>query len=155
MVKAAEKLNRNSLEQLGGQIEHERHKHEKNIFLMLGVLGVLFIFGIAGSSYLLELNLVDAFYFTASTITTVGFGDIVPVTPQAKIFSAIFMVIGVGLGLYLLTQIAGYFLERREEALVKRLAQITTVRKKAHHVGRHILRKAGFKSRDIVDGHKD
>jgi len=33
-----------------------------------------------------HISFVDVLYFTAVTITTVGYGDIVPVTPQARLF---------------------------------------------------------------------
>jgi voltage-gated potassium channel len=33
-----------------------------------------------------EISLADILYFTMITVTTVGYGDIVPVTPQARMF---------------------------------------------------------------------
>ncbi|MCF8707490.1 potassium channel family protein [Rhizorhapis sp. SPR117] len=36
-----------------------------------------------------DVNFVDILYFTTVTITTVGYGDIVPVTPQARLFEAL------------------------------------------------------------------
>ncbi|MBB4632120.1 potassium channel family protein [Sphingosinicella soli] len=35
-----------------------------------------------------EISFIDAVYFTAVTVTTTGFGDIVPVTPRARMFDA-------------------------------------------------------------------
>lgn len=36
-----------------------------------------------------QISFVDVLYFTAVTITTVGYGDIVPVTPQARLFDTL------------------------------------------------------------------
>ncbi len=36
-----------------------------------------------------EISFVDAVYFTAVTVTTTGFGDIVPVTDRARLFDAV------------------------------------------------------------------
>lgn len=38
---------------------------------------------------------LTAFYFTITTITTVGYGDILAVNPTEKIFCMFIMVIGV------------------------------------------------------------
>lgn len=40
---------------------------------------------------------IDALYFTVTTLTTTGYGDIVPHTPTGKLFSVFIMVIGVAL----------------------------------------------------------
>lgn len=38
-----------------------------------------------------EISFIDVLYFTTVTVTTVGYGDIVPVTPEARLFEAIFV----------------------------------------------------------------
>ena len=40
---------------------------------------------------------IDALYFTVSTLTTTGYGDITPTTPSGKLFSVVIMVVGVSL----------------------------------------------------------
>lgn len=40
---------------------------------------------------------VDAIYFTVTTLTTTGYGDITPTTPAGKMFSVVIMVVGVAL----------------------------------------------------------
>ncbi|MCH8031646.1 MAG: cyclic nucleotide-binding domain-containing protein [Bacteroidetes bacterium] len=49
---------------------------------------------------------VDALYWTTSTITTVGYGDIVPVTPGQKVYGIGVMMLGVGIYAYLIGNIA-------------------------------------------------
>ncbi len=40
---------------------------------------------------------VDALYFTVTTLTTTGYGDITPTTPWAKLLAVLIMVVGVAL----------------------------------------------------------
>ena len=44
---------------------------------------------------------IDALYFTVTTLTTTGFGDITLTTPGGKLLTVLIMVVGVGLFLQL------------------------------------------------------
>jgi voltage-gated potassium channel len=48
-------------------------------------------------------SIVDSLYVTAQTVTTVGFGDVVPRTVAGRAFATVFMMVGVGIVLYALT----------------------------------------------------
>lgn len=63
-------------------------------------VAVLISYGIVGSHYIMGLDPVDSVYFTITTITTVGFGDIVPITATQKIFTITLVLGGVGLLAY-------------------------------------------------------
>lgn len=43
-----------------------------------------------------KLSLIDAFYFSSMTLTTVGYGDFVPRTNIGKIFTSVFAFMGIG-----------------------------------------------------------
>jgi potassium channel subfamily K, other eukaryote len=58
---------------------------------------------------------VDSIYFSITTITTVGYGDLHPTTPLSRLFTSIFAlvgVIGVGMALGVVTQ---YIVDKSEE----------------------------------------
>ena len=62
------------------------------LFLTTSVIYALFFQGRQGfAAY------IDALYFTVTTLTTTGYGDITPATPVQKIFSVFIMVIGFAL----------------------------------------------------------
>jgi voltage-gated potassium channel len=42
-------------------------------------------------------GLIDAFYFSVTTLTTVGFGDPAPTTPVGKLFTVFYILSGLGL----------------------------------------------------------
>ena len=44
-----------------------------------------------------KLTWVDAYYFSVTTLSTVGYGDIVPKTPGQKLFTTLYIFIGVGI----------------------------------------------------------
>ena len=55
-------------------------------------------------------TLIDAFYFSVTTLTTVGFGDPAPTTPVGKLFTVFYILSGLGL-------IAGFINAIAEENL--------------------------------------
>ncbi|MCP4363634.1 MAG: two pore domain potassium channel family protein [Chloroflexi bacterium] len=40
---------------------------------------------------------LDSFYFTVVTLATVGYGDLAPTRPESKIFTVLYIIIGLGL----------------------------------------------------------
>jgi voltage-gated potassium channel len=55
-------------------------------------------------------SLIDAFYFSVTTLTTVGLGDLTPTTPIGKLFTVGYIFSGLGL-------IAGFINAIAEENL--------------------------------------
>lgn len=39
---------------------------------------------------------IDSFYFTIVTLATVGYGDFAPTTPVSKLFTSVYIVLGIG-----------------------------------------------------------
>lgn len=59
--------------------------------LLLLALGTWFYARVEG------WNALDALYFSVITLTTVGYGDFSPHTPAGKIFTMIYVLVGLGL----------------------------------------------------------
>ena len=59
---------------------------------------------------------INAFYFTVITLTTIGYGDIVPKTEIGKIAASLFALIGVAIFLFCVGIIAeNYFFKRMDK----------------------------------------
>jgi voltage-gated potassium channel len=69
----------------------------------LVALMALFIYGIIGSMYIMHLDIINSLYYTVITIATVGYGDIIPITPVQKLFTITLVLGGVGLVAYVFT----------------------------------------------------
>src|ERR687897_2106272 len=76
-------------------------------FVSLAVLaGVAIISGTGFYSLVEGLRLVDALYFSVVTLTTVGYGDFAPETDVGKLFTAVYVLVGVGILLAFVTTVA-------------------------------------------------
>lgn len=64
-------------------------------------------------------GLVDSIYFCISTLTTVGYGDLVPDSILTKLLSSFFAFAGMGLVGLVLNKTGDYFLEKQERMFLK------------------------------------
>lgn len=71
------------------------------------------IIGTTGFMVLENLSFYDAAYLAVVTIATVGFGDIVPKTPAGRLFTCVFIIIGVGLAYYTFMLVISLSIEGR------------------------------------------
>jgi len=80
------------------------------------ILGTLFLLGgVFYYSHVEGWSYVDAFYFSTMSLTTVGYGDLVPTTDGSKIFTSIYSIFGIGVMLYLLGSVVSTFLFNQEK----------------------------------------
>src|SRR5947209_5642583 len=59
--------------------------------------------GTLGFHLLEEWTFSDSLYVTLQTLTTVGYGDVTPQTAAGRVFASLYMFMGVGVVLYVLT----------------------------------------------------
>ncbi len=64
------------------------------------LLGAVIVYGIAGYTVLEGWNLLDAFYMTIITISTVGYSELHPLSTTGRLFTSTLIVVGVGTMLY-------------------------------------------------------
>ena len=72
----------------------------RNLMLSIMLLLILFIVGIYFYHEFEGWNYLDTIYFMSMTITTVGFGDIVPQTDLGKIFTVLVVWIGISIAFF-------------------------------------------------------
>jgi voltage-gated potassium channel len=67
------------------------------LLLIFGLLVLVWAVGAVFYHLVEGLSYIDAVYFTAATLTTVGYGDIAPQTDAGKLFTAVYVFVGIGI----------------------------------------------------------
>jgi voltage-gated potassium channel len=93
----------------------------KRILLWALSLLVFMLLGSVGFVWLEGFSFFDALYLTVLSLTTVGFGDIVPVTRAGRAYTMVLVLSGIGLMFYIVTSLARVVVEGEiKSALGKR-----------------------------------
>lgn len=73
-------------------------KEEKTRFYLLLALTVsILLLGTGFYHYVEGFSIIDSFYFSVVTLTTVGYGDLYPTTEIGKLFTAGYVISGIGI----------------------------------------------------------
>lgn len=67
---------------------------------------VLLLSGTLFYSYAEGWNLLDSLYFSVMTMTTIGYGDLVPTTSLSKVFTIIYTFVSIGVFVSLAAKLA-------------------------------------------------
>jgi len=79
------------------------------------ILVILFLFvGTIFYSTIEGWTSVDSLYFSAMTLTTVGYGDLYPTTIASKLFTSFYAVFGVGTMFYVFGTLISKYLVQKE-----------------------------------------
>lgn len=105
-----------------------------------------------GFAILEKRSLLDSFYWAIVTLTTVGYGDVTPVTAAGKIFSLFIMILGIGTIAIFAGIIAMYLIGLQaliEERRVKRMKKIMLICGYNEKI-KNFLKEIDIESKDIV-----
>lgn len=108
-----------------------------SLYLALGV--TIYYFNRDHFSGLETNPIVDALYFCIVTMCTIGYGDIAPVTPCAKLFSCFFVLVGFGFIDIMLSGVVNYVLDLQENMILNS----TKMNDAGHHIGNKGLEERG------------
>ncbi len=132
---------------------HIRARIVYGIILITGLLAT----GTAFYAHYEKWSWVDALYFSAYTITTVGYGEFVPTSDFTKLFTVAYLFVGVGSGLYVLSSIASELIKRREiewlKATQKRNIQIKNIGKIGKDITNAAAKKFRYDRTEITKAH--
>jgi voltage-gated potassium channel len=83
----------------------------------------------------------DALWWAIVTATTVGYGDVSPVTLQGRVIAVFLMITGIGvIGVFTAT-VASFFFEREQEAEIRLSARLETLERKVDELRRLLERE--------------
>lgn len=85
-------------------------------------ISALFIWIIMGTvlfHWMEDWTWIQSFYFTVSTLATVGYGDMHPTTDGARLFTALFILTGVGITVTALGVIGSSYIDNRARRITQ------------------------------------
>jgi len=88
--------------------------------IALLILLIVVVIGTIGFHGIEKWSLIDSFYTTMTTLSTVGYGDYTPKTTQGKVFTVLIIILGVGTMLYSFGLISETVIEGRLRKLLGR-----------------------------------
>jgi voltage-gated potassium channel len=100
----------------------------------LVALGLITAIGTAGYTLLEGLPIGQAMYLTVMTLTTVGYGDVVPHTAGGRVFTMVLVLTGLGTVFYLASVGAEIVLEGHLRDLLGRNAMQRRISELRQHV---------------------
>jgi len=86
----------------------------------LRILIILLVFAVGTFGYYFiggNWTLLQALYMAIITITTVGYGEVKPLSPAGHVFTIFFILLGLSTAAVLATQLAGEFIENNFKAI--------------------------------------
>lgn len=81
------------------------------LFASAGIVAI----GTVVYHYLEGWSWLDSLYFSTITLTTIGFGDFAPQTDAGKLFTIVYIVVGIGMILAFINTVYLHFKDFREK----------------------------------------
>src|SRR5262245_51028769 len=79
-------------------------------FALAGIVFIV-VFGAAGYIVIEGMSFIDALYMSVITVSTVGFGEVKPLSAEGRLFTIGLILVGVGSVIYFLSTAAELVLE--------------------------------------------
>ncbi|NPA68681.1 MAG: potassium channel protein [Chlorobi bacterium] len=109
-------------------------KEIRNIYIASVILLIIFISGITGYMSIENYTLAEAVYMTIITMSTVGFGEIRPLSPHGMIFTIVLIITSLGLFGYFITSITRIFIDGDYKKAVKLFYRTQKLKKLKNHI---------------------
>ena len=103
--------------------------------LALSLLAALTVIGAAGYRLIEHISILDSFYMSVITISTVGFGEVKPLSPAGRLFTIGLIVTGVGSAIYLFSVIG----ELVVEGSLREFLGKSAMTRKIHSLQDHVI----------------
>lgn len=84
----------------------------------------------------------DGIWWAWVTVTTVGYGDVVPVSTEGRLFASVLILMGIGIFSLLTASFSAFFVSRDEKMVIQReqqiLAKLELIEMRLHHMEKEI-----------------
>jgi voltage-gated potassium channel len=118
------------------------HQYLRRIQIALYLLFGIITVGILGFMFIAGYSLLDAFYMTVITLSTVGYGETRALEPSGRLFTAFLIIFNLGIFAYAISNITSFIVEGDFKLLLKDYRVYEQIKKLENHViicglGRH------------------
>ena len=94
-------------------------KHDIEFRILLFFLLTLLVGATLFYSSVEGWSIIDALYFSVMTMSTIGYGDLVPTTTWSKSFTIIFSILSISFFAAVIAKIVANVLERKKNKIAK------------------------------------
>lgn len=120
----------------------------RRLIYVVFLVVLMIVIGAVGFRIFEGYSWLDSFYTSAQTVTTVGYGDLTPITRAGRVFAIVLMLSGAGTVLYALSVLAQAVVQSEMVAAFNRRRRVKEMDKLEGHyivcgagrVGRRIIR---------------
>ena len=89
--------------------------HRLRVAAFISTLPGIILIGTVFFKFVEGWSWIDSYFFTVVTLSTVGYGNLVPVTIAGKIGTTVFIIVGLGVFAVAIQQIGSFAMRKREE----------------------------------------
>ena len=109
-------------------------KYKRTLYILFLLL-IVNVIGTVGYLLLLDIDFIDALYMTVITISTVGFGEVVPLTTAGKNFTILLIFLSLGIIGYAGSSIVNFFFEGK----IRDAWRERKMRDRLDHLENHVI----------------
>lgn len=110
------------------------HPQLKTLIIAVGLFILSVIFGVFGYMFIEDYGIVDAFYMSIITLSTVGYGEVHTMSQDGRLFTAIYIIVNLIIFAYVVSVISSYFFEGKLRDVLDTFMKDRTIGKLNDHV---------------------
>ena len=106
----------------------------KKLILPIGMLLLTILFGTAGYILIEDFSFLEGLYMAVTTIATVGFGEVRPLSDAGRIFTIVLILLNLALFTYFITLLTRFFSDGEFAKLYKQIKMENSIKQLQQHV---------------------
>lgn len=99
---------------------HRENRMLTEIEIGITAIVTLIALGTIVYHYMEDWSWITSFYFSVTTLTTVGYGELYPTSELSRLFTALYVLSGVTVTLAVISVVGADFFRRRERRILER-----------------------------------
>lgn len=110
------------------------YKYFRNLYFAIFLIAGVLLVGTMGYMAIEGYSFIEAFYMTIITVSTVGFGEVAPLSDYGRLFTAILIITSFGIFAYGITSITRYLVTGELRTYLNDYKVNTTLDNLSNHV---------------------